>query len=166
MRQFGSKNHARKISVIYKFFERYQVFMYPLYMLLSRRIDTFSSKGTDTLWSKGINKFWYRKLQAKYQQSSQKRLMLDELFMYNFLYQTIPKSKLLTIWLSQFCVITYPNLFISDLAYTTVINLILRSNINYEKLLKCDNTTNYLRKNLSYANAETVLTPSSYIFPS
>ena len=71
--------------------------MYPLYLLLSRRIDTFSSKGTDTLWSKGINKFWYRKLQAKYQQSSQKRLMLDELFMYNFLYQTIPKSKLLTI---------------------------------------------------------------------
>ena len=71
--------------------------MYPLYMLLSRRMNTLSSKGTDTLCSKGINKFWYRKLQAKYQQSSQNRLKLYELFMYNFLYQTIPKSKLLTI---------------------------------------------------------------------
>ena len=45
--------------------------------------------------------------------------------MNSFLYQTVPIPKVLTTWLTQFRVITHPNLFISNLAYTTHINLIL-----------------------------------------
>ena len=57
------KNHTSKVSIFHNGFEPHQVsrhnFLYknalifPLYILLTRRINT--------LWSKGINTFWYRK---------------------------------------------------------------------------------------------------------
>ena len=42
-----------------------------------------------------------------------------------------------------------PNSFISDLVYATCTDPILRSNLNFKKLLKCVNTTNFLHINLN-----------------
>ena len=62
--------------------------------------------------------------------------------MNNFLYQTAPKLKLLTTWLTLFCVSAHPSLFIFDLVYTTRNTLWL--NLNYKKMLKFVNTINWL----------------------
>ena len=53
-----------------------------------------------------------------------------------------------------------PNLFISDLVYTTRTDPLSRLNLNYKKLLKRVNIPNSLRMNLIYEKAETVLIPS------
>ena len=72
------KNHKRKIYTIYKGFELCQVFMhnflyqnvpiFPIYLLLTKRIDTLWSKGINTFWSGGIGTVWYGKSQTKSQQ--------------------------------------------------------------------------------------------------
>ena len=63
LNSLGPKNHTRKISIIHKDFELYQASMYsflyknvwifPLYILLIMRINTFCSKGIYTKMS------WY-----------------------------------------------------------------------------------------------------------
>ena len=57
-----------------------------------------------------------------------------------------------------------PNLFISDLVYTTRTDPLSRLNLNYKKLLKRVNIPNSLRTNLIYEKAETVLIPSLLYF--
>ena len=124
--------------------------IFPLYILSTRVIKTF--------WSKGIDKFLFGsnitvcayKLYKKYHQYSQKFLELYQLLINNFLCQTVPiillyiLSKLLTTWLTQLCVTKYPNSFMYDLAYTTRTNLILWLILKYKKLLKFVNITSYL----------------------
>ena len=100
---------------------RYQnVLIFPLYILRTRRFDTFCSRQFD-------------QHSLEHQQYSQIFLELY-LFMNKYLCQTEPKysfyilPKVLT-WLAQFCVITYPNLYISDLVYATRSSSIFRLNI-------------------------------------
>ena len=50
----------------------------------------------NTLRSKSIITFWHRKSQTKNHQYSQKLFELYQFFMDNFLYQNVPKPKLLT----------------------------------------------------------------------
>ena len=75
--------------------------------------------------------------------------------MHNFLCQIVSifllciLPKLLTTWRTQFCVITY-SLLNFDVAYTTRTNLILWLNLNYKKLLKCVDTTEFLCINLNF----------------
>ena len=82
---------------------------------------------------------------------------LYQVIMYNFLhkiynfYTTLfSESKLLTTWLTQFCVITYANLFIFDFPGIIRVNSILWLNLNYKNLLKFVHTTNILCINLNY----------------
>ena len=71
----------------------------------------------------------------------------------------------ITYDLTQFCLITYPNLFISDLAYTTrIIYQVLRSNLKLKTLLKFLYTTNFLCVNLDYKKAKIVPMPLPYLF--
>ena len=68
----GPKNHTRKISKIDKGFELCQVFMhnllyqniriFALYILLTRRINTFWSKAIDRFWSGDIKTFCVQKI--------------------------------------------------------------------------------------------------------
>ena len=61
LKHFGSKNHTRKIDKIRQDFELYQVFMYnylceivpifPMYILITKRINTFWSGGIGTFWN-------------------------------------------------------------------------------------------------------------------
>lgn len=60
----------------------------------------------------------------------------------------------LSAWLTQFCVITHPNSFISDLACTSSTNPISRSNINYKKLQKFTNSITFLHTILKYGKAK------------
>ena len=82
--------------------------------------STHLVSGYRHIWSRGIETVWLWKSQTKSQQYSQRFFKLYQLYMNNFLCQTVPKSsfcmlpKLLTTWLAQFCVITYPRLFIPD----------------------------------------------------
>ena len=71
-----------KISNIHKDFELNQVFMnhflcqkfpiFQLYILRTRRMDTFWYKGVKKFWSGGIDTVWHRKLQTKNLQNSQR----------------------------------------------------------------------------------------------
>ena len=76
--------------------------------------------------------------------------------MINFLCHTSSKStfyvlaKLITTWVTQFCVVSHPSLFVSDLVYTIRFNPILWLNLNYKNLQKYVDTTNFLRMNLYY----------------
>ena len=131
----GPKNYTRKTSNICKDFELlYQVFMhnfscqnvpiFPFYIFLTRRIDTFLSEGIDTFCSRVNETVWHRKSLRKidnrqysqifaelYQLSMHGFLLSWNLHFTNYLYYTQ------TTWLIQFCVITHPNSFTSDLAY-------------------------------------------------
>ena len=86
-----------------------------------------------------------------------------QIFMY-FLFQIMSKTsfsilpKLLTTWLTKFYVITHSNLFISDLVYTNCTNPILWLNLNYTKLLKCDNASNFLLMNLNHKKLKVLKT--------
>ena len=71
------------------------VSIFPLYILLTRRIDTFWCEGITAFWSVGIRTVWYRKSQTKNQQYSQ-MFELCRSFMHNFLCQTFQKTTLLT----------------------------------------------------------------------
>ena len=61
------KNHTREVDNTHKDFELFQVFMcnflcqnvriFLLYILLTRRIDTFWSSGIDKFWSGGIETY-------------------------------------------------------------------------------------------------------------
>ena len=72
---FGPKNITRLISYIQKDFELYQVLLHnflcqnvlilPLYILLTRRITTFSPEGINTYLCWGIWKVWHRKSQTE-----------------------------------------------------------------------------------------------------
>ena len=90
-----------------------------------------------------------QKLITKNYQYSQRLFKLYQFFMNNFLCKTLLKSSLyilptlITTWLFQFCVITYPKLFLSNFTYTTNINIILLENWNYKKLLKFVDNTNF-----------------------
>ena len=123
--------HTRKFGNIHKNFKLYPGFMHNflchnvriflLHILHTRRIDTFWSNGIDTLiWSNRT--VWHRKSQTKNQQYSQKLFELYQFLINSFLCQTVPESifyilpKLLSTWLTQFCVTSHPNLFISDFA--------------------------------------------------
>ena len=63
--------------------------IFPLYILLTRRIETFWSEGIDTFWSGGTGTAWHRKSQTKNPQYSQRSFELYELFMHNFLCHTV-----------------------------------------------------------------------------
>ena len=64
IRRFWVQTNHRKISNTYKGFELCQNFkhkflsqivpIFPLYILLTKRIDTFKCDGSDTFWSEGI----------------------------------------------------------------------------------------------------------------
>ena len=76
--------------------------------------------------------------------------------MHNFQCQTVSKSPFQNylpttqaayyLTNSILCISTLPpsNSFISDLAYTTCTNSILRSSFNYKKLLKFENFANFI----------------------
>ena len=69
------KNRRWKISNIFRDFKLYRVFMFnflcqnaqifSLYILLTRRINSFWSEDIDTVCSRGIGTFCYRKAQTK-----------------------------------------------------------------------------------------------------
>ena len=133
----GPKNYTRKTSNICKDFELlYQVFMhnfscqnvpiFPFYIFLTRRIDTFLSEGIDTFCSRVNETVWHRKSLKKSTIDNIHKYLLNytnfqcmvfyaklswNLHFTNYLYYTQ------TTWLIQFCVITHPNSFTSDLAY-------------------------------------------------
>ena len=75
----NSINHTRKSDKIHKDFELYQAFMhnflsqnvsiFPIYILLTRRINTFRSKGTDKVWG-SIETFWAQEIIHKIQKFS------------------------------------------------------------------------------------------------
>ena len=91
--------------------------------------------------------------------------------MHNFLYQTkftyyldiVPKT---TYYSSDPNLCHYPstNSFIYDLLYASGINPILQSNLNYKKLLKCDNFTNFLCTNLNYKKLKLLKSSTLIIF--
>ena len=91
--------------------------------------------------------------------------------MNNLICETVQKSsfytlpKQLTTSIFKSCVTVYHKLFISDLAYTNHTKTILRSSLNYKKLLKCGNVINFLRTNLNPKKPKNVLIPSPSIFP-
>lgn len=68
-----------------KIFERYQVFVhnfpfqnfsiFPLYIILIRRIATFSRNGIDKFWSRGICTVWTQKSYKENHQYSQRYLV-------------------------------------------------------------------------------------------
>ena len=80
-----------------------------LYILITRRMDTLWSEAVETFWFEVFDTFWHKKLQ-------------------------IQNIQLLTTWITQFCVITYPNSFIFDLGYTIHPNPILWMNLKLKKL--------------------------------
>ena len=173
----GPTFHTRKLGNVHKNLKLYHVFMHSflcqnvpiflLHIMRTRRIDTFWSDGIDTYWS---GRVWHRKSQTKNQKYSQRLFELYQLFINTFLCQTVPKStfhilpKLLSTWLTQFCVTTHPNLVISDLAYTNFTNPISRSNVNYKKLLKYVNTTKFFRTNVKYENVKNIPIPPPSLF--
>ena len=55
-------------------------------------------------------------------------------------------------------------LLISDLANVTPTNSVLRANLDYIKLIKSPNTTNFLFMNLNYKKAGNVRIPLQYLF--
>ena len=71
--------------------------------------------------------------------------------------------KLLTTSEIQFCHYTTNNSFIFYLTYTTHINLILCLNLNYEKMLNCVYTINYLPMNSNKKIQECPNTFNSFI---
>ena len=58
-----------------------------------------------------------------------------------------------------------PNSFVFDLDYTICTSSILRANLKFKKLLKCVDTLNFLRTNLSCKQAKNVPIAPSYFFP-
>ena len=103
---FGPKSHTRKIGNVHKDFEQYQLLIHNvlcqnvpiflLYLLITRSVDTFWFEGINILWSGDIGIVWHRKSQTKNQQYSQFFFKLYQLFMNNFLCQTVSKPKLLS----------------------------------------------------------------------
>ena len=96
------KNDTKKMDKIHKNLGLYQVFMhnslcqnvpiFPLYILLTRRIDTFWSMDIDKFWSGGIEKFWVPKMTQK---KSTNIFDLYQVFIYIFFvpkYFNTPKS--------------------------------------------------------------------------
>ena len=66
--------------------------------------------------------------------------------------------------LDYYKLVSLPTHFFVDLTYTTDRKLILCSNLNYKKLLKCVNTTNSLHTNLKYKNIyKSADTPTIFI---
>ena len=64
-----------------------------------------------------------------------------------------------------YCHVPTPNSFIFDLAYyTRLVNLILLLNLNYKRLLKCVDITNFLHTNLNYEKAKNVPLPPPYLY--
>ena len=57
-----------------------------------------------------------------------------------------------------------PNSLILDLAYATHIELILWSNLNYKKLLKYVDYSNFLHTNLNYKKDKNVPIVPTYLF--
>ena len=122
--QFVPQNHVEKIGNIHKDFELYQIFMHivlcqnfsELYILLIRQIYILQSKAISKFWSRGISTVSAQKSQKKNMQYSQRFLELYQLLIYAFIRQTVSifllcvLPKVLNTWLFQFCVITYPQL--------------------------------------------------------
>ena len=112
----GPKNYTRKTSNICKDFELlYQVFMhnfscqnvpiFPFYIFLTRRIDTFLSEGIDTFCSRVNETVWHRKSLRKIdnRQYSQIFAELYQLSMHGFLCQTVLKPPFYKLF------VLYPN---------------------------------------------------------
>ena len=114
------------------------VSIFSLFMYLTKRSDTFLFKGFNTFLFGSISAVYTQSSHKKNQQYSLEFLGLYQLLIHHFLCQTVSilllymPPKLLTTGINQICVITYPNLFIFDLAYTTRTKLILWSNLNYK----------------------------------
>ena len=105
----------------------------------------FWSEGIGTFWSEGIRTIWHRKSQTKNQQYSQRVLNYNNCSCIMF-HAKLSRNSHFTHYLHTTQTTHYlptPISFISDLAYITRTNPILWSNLNYKKLLKCVNTTNF-----------------------
>ena len=167
-----TKNSTRKKCNIDNDFELYQSFIhsflrknvliFPLYILLLRRIDTCWFEYMVKFWSRSTETFCRTEKQLRYWQ---RFLELYHFFRNCFISQTVPKSsvyivpKLLTIWLTQFCVIIHPKLFISNLAYTTCTNPFYYWIWTKKYMIKWVNTTSFFYKNLNYKSTRNIMTP-------
>ena len=101
---------ALQINNIHKGFELYQVTMhnllcqsvpmFPLCILLTRRINIFWSESIDTFWPGAIGTVWNikTKKKKKNRQYSQRFLQLHQLFMHNFLWKTVSKFPFCTLF--------------------------------------------------------------------
>ena len=79
---------------------------------------------------------------------------------YHFLRPSLRYRKTKTQYLPRILTI----LLISDLANVTPTNSVLRTNLDYIKLIKSPNTTNFLFLNLTYKKAGNVRIPPQYLF--
>ena len=159
------KSHKRKISKIHKGFELYIVFMhifhyqnvsiFLLYAFFTRRIDTFWSEGIYTKmpryyhWTYCLEEESTRfglevskqsgieNHKPKISDISQKSFELCQFFMKKVSIPNCPKTQTTCYLTNPFLCHYLPKLFISNLAYNTHIILILRSNLNFKKLLEC-----------------------------
>ena len=59
---------------------------------------------------------------------------------------------------------TYPQLIFDLAYYTLLVNLILLLNLNYKRLLKSVDITNFLHTNLSYEKAKNAPLPPPYLY--
>ena len=94
--------------------------------------------------------------------------------MYNFPGQTVQKFPIYILfsYCSNYLLLEQPNFvslptansFISDLAYTTHMNPILRSNSNYKTVKMCQYYV-LLRANLNYKKDKDAPIPLPYLFP-
>ena len=70
--QFGTKNYTRKMDIIQKYFELYQVFVhnflchnrriFPLYIFLTKRINIVWYKGIKIFVSESVSTIWAQKI--------------------------------------------------------------------------------------------------------
>ena len=151
-----NKSHKKNDQYSQRFRIDFEVFLmhdflcqsdtvFPLSILVTRRIDAFWSEGIGTFWSEGIRTIWHRKSQTKNQQNSQRVLNYNNCSCIMF-HAKLSRNSHFTHYLHTTQATHYlptPISFISDLAYITRINPILWLNLNYKKLLKCVNTTNF-----------------------
>lgn len=119
---FEIKNYTREINNIHKNFELYQTFMhnffcqnipiFSLYMSLTRKIETVRSESLEMFWSGSFKTVSYKKSQINNHQYTQ--ILLNFInFSWVIFYSKLNRNphftKLLTIWSTQFFVITHCN---------------------------------------------------------
>ena len=132
------EKHDQKLAIVH-------VFTQFILIISSMRLEY-----TGLVWTKKSHK----KLS-----NIHKDFEIYQVFMHNFLRQVVPIFPLyilfiyypnyLLLYQPNIVSLPTPNLFIFDIAYTTHINLISPSNLNYKKVLKCVGTTNFVHPNLN-----------------